>query len=294
MAGVASRNEVVRLRHLTIADRNAVKKFLFISAHVILLASIAYQLWRFAELIFVPTSGQNKKEPPATVIVSELRSRPNIESLVSVHLFGEEAAPAPVKSRPTLEAAAPSTKAYRIASLAYSDLQSEASVVLEVRPGDMEFHKPGGMIESGVVLETVFPRGIVIDVGGRPERIEYVGVRQPVLIKVKAGDRAKGNDESEEADWSWLDRWDSLDAKDVVNKLGLRREGEHYVIAAESPLLVNWNLAAGDRLLSINGKPLMASDSHKSVFSPFRGVAVVHILVENSRRRNHVRWERQM
>lgn len=271
------------------------KKSLFILAHIILSLLIAIQVWRIADLLlFTGTEEAAIPEIQRNVAVPESAPKRDIETLVSIHLFGQEQITKQELPKVRAESAPVSTKSYRIASLAYSDQAPNASVVLEVRPGDMEFYKISDEIESGVLLDSIFSNGILLNNAGRAERVEYVRVRQPALVRVKNSKTTGAVDRNEPADWSWIQNWESMETIEVLKKLDLHKQGNLFVIGSMSPLLSNWNFAGGDRVLAINGAPLRDDGTVRSVLAPLRVTGVVHVLIENDRRRNLVRWERQM
>ena len=218
--------------------------------------------------------------------------RVDVGKLADAHLFGEQRVEQQNQPQVTVEQAPPSTRAYRIASLAHDAEGKSSSVVLEVTPGDMAFFKPGDNVEAGVLLKDVGANAILLETNGRPERIEYIGVRQPVLIRVT--NASKGSDGNQIVDWSWALHWNRLQVKDVLEKLGLALVNGQFVVTGESPLLANWNIAASDHLLSVNGKPLDVVGNVKQVLEPLSLPGRVSLVFENQRRRNLVRWERKM
>lgn len=268
------------------------KKALFIACHVTVLALIFYQCWRFYILFANPVS--IAPDQLTTTFVSQLPAAKNIDidKLAESQLFGSVAVATP-KPQISIEQAPPSTRSYRIASIAYQTANGPSSVVLEVTPGDMTFLRPGDTIEPGVALKDVSADAILLETNGRAERIEYVRVRQPVLIKVTKAARDGALPKSTD-DWTWTAKWAQLSAEEIVVKLGLALVDGRYVVTAESPLLGSWNVAESDRLLAVNGKPLVAGKEIKEQLQPLSQPGTVHLLVEGASRRNLVRWHRRM
>ncbi len=271
------------------------KRLLFLSAHVVLVALIVIQLWRIAELL-VQDSAHDLVSRISQQHISILQSgsKRDIEALVSASVFGLEQQAGQVSATVKPESAPASARSYRIASLAYSSQPASASVVLEIRPGDMELFKVGDEVEPGVHLDTIYSNGILIQSSSRAERIDYVRVRQPALIRVRADREGGGSNDRRIVEWSWLDQWERLGAEEVLSRLGLRKHGTQFIVESQSILLSVWGLSSGDRVLSLNGVPLNDSDNIKTVLDPIRLGGVVHMLVENDRRRSLVRWSRSM
>lgn len=268
------------------------KKALFAACHVAVLALILYQCGLFYVLFANPVSSAAEKLAKTPELPLPAVNEIDVDKLAEAHLFGDVATftPRPLVS---IELAPPSTRSYRIASIAYQATGSSSSVVLEVQPGDMAFIKPGDAIEPNVILKDVSADAILLETNGRAERIEYVRVRQPVLIKVTKIARADGSPKPVD-DWTWTATWDQLSVEEILLKLGLALVDGRYVVTAESPLLSSWNVAASDRLLAVNGKPVAAGKDIKDQLQPLSQPGTVLLLIENGRRRNLVRWTRKM
>lgn len=267
------------------------KKAFYITVHAVLLALILYQGWLFYALLTRPIA-QESAQKVIQPQPAQVESRINIDNLAEAKLFGDIVTATP-KLQVSIEQVPPSTRSYRIASIAYQAAGGSSSVVLEVEPGDMAFLRPGDAIEHNVILKDISADAILLETSGRAERIEYVRVRQPVLIKVAKTARADGSAKKAD-DWTWTAKWNQLSAEDVTQKLGLALMDGRYVVTGESPLLSSWNVAASDRLLAVNGKPLVAGKEIKDQLQPLRQPGTVHLLLENDRRRNLVRWTREM
>lgn len=264
-------------------------KGLFIAAHVAMLALIGYQGWLFVKLFYLDdgVGFHDVKSASAPPPMDKVKSPVSIDTLVDAHIFGVQGTEKPsIEEKPN--PAVPSTKPYRIAGLAYGGNDNQSSVVLEIKPGDMVFLRPGDVIESGVSLESVGKDEIVIQSNGRRERIAYVKVRRPVLIRVKENETPDGNQRHD--DWEWLKMWDQLSVDRILSKLGIVRKLDKYIITEESPLLVNWNISPGDVLLSVNGRVLADGESVKFVLQPL-SVGETTLVVENMKRRNLIRWK---
>lgn len=292
MAGIKQGSaEAVRL----LGRFNAtVQRTVFLAAHILLALLVLYQCWRILNLAFldvVPSMPESGKAAVVSNVIAAQKREKNIELLIQSHVFGEELSVSPV--RPVIEQAVarPSTRDYRIASLAHSNDPKKSSVVLEVTPGEMKFLKPGEAIEQGIVLLRTASDGVLINAHGQAEKIEYIRVPVPVLIKTTEGAQSLTT-EVQEFDWAWVSQWKSLPDSAILQRLHIEKRGGVYVIQAGSPLLSNWNVKAGDVLLSINGTPLGGAVPLKSAFEPLTLAATVNLLVENSRRRNMVRWSR--
>ena len=259
------------------------------AAHIAMLALIGYQGWLFVKLFYLDDGAGNhyvtpKSAPPP---INKVKSQTSINELVDAHIFGIQGMERPnIEEKP--KPAVPSTKPYRIAGLAYGGSDNQSSVVLEIKPGDMVFLRPGDTIEPGVALEAVDKDEILIQSNGRRERIAYVKVRQPVLIKVKESkttDRSQRHD-----DWEWLKMWDQLSVEQILKELGIVSKLDKYTITEESPLLANWNISPGDVLLSINGHALADGESIKSILRPLI-LGETTLVIENTKRRNLIRWK---
>lgn len=268
------------------------KKALFTAGHVIMLALILYQCWLFYVLFANPVLPAAERLAITPELSLPAVKKIDVDNLAEAHLFGDVVTATP-KPQISIEQAPPSTRSYRIASIAYQAAGGSSSVVLEVQPGDMAFLRPGDAIEQNVILKGVSADAILLETNGRAERIGYVRVRQPVLIKVTKTARADGSSKKAD-DWTWTAMWDRLSAEEITQKLGLALVDGRYVVTGESPLLSSWNVAASDRLLAVNGKPLVVGKQTKDQLQPLRQPGTVHLLLENDRRRNLVRWTREM
>lgn len=255
-----------------------------------MLALILYQCWLFHVLFADPVSPAPEQPATSLALPVPAEKKIDVEKLAEAHLFGDVLIATP-KPQIRIEQAPPSTRSYRIASIAYQTAGGPSSVVLEVNPGDMAFLRPGDAIEPNVILKDISADAILLETSGRAERIEYVRVRQPVLIKVTKTARADRSTKQAD-DWEWTARWDQLSADEIVLKLGLALVDGRYVVTGESPLLSSWNVAASDRLLAVNGKPLVVGKEIKGQLQPLSQRGTVHLLLENDRRRNLVRWVR--
>lgn len=267
----------------------AFKKAGFVASHIALLALIGYQGWCFYQLF--TESAQTAIAAPSSDVMPAQAGSPqiDIEKLADAHLFGDQLVEQP-KPQVTIEQAPPSTREYRIASIAHTSVGGLSSVVLEVTPGDMRYFRLGSQVEPGVLLKDVSGNAILLETNGRPERIEYIKVKQPMFIRVTKA--TKGKESKQKEDWAWTEQWDKLAVSEVLNRLGLSLINGSYVITGESPLLSNWNVAASDSLLAVNGKPLVVGKEIKGQLQPLSQPGTVHLLLENDRRRNLVRWTR--
>lgn len=255
-----------------------------------MLALILYQGWRFLELFSIPIS--NAQQPEIREDSTDFKSgqRPNIDVLIDAHIFGSQIINER-KPQVAVTQAPISTKAYRIAGIAYDTNAKNGSVLLEVRPGDMEFIRQGDSIEPNVSLSSVSENAILLNVNGRPERIEYVKVRQPALIKVKnVGSTSLVSEKP--ADWAWVEGWDQIPERDLLGNLGILLRGGVYVITSESVLLADWNISPGDILMSVNGRVLGGGEGSREILRPLSKPDTVHLLVESASRRKLVRWAR--
>lgn len=268
------------------------KKVIFVACHVALVALIAHQCWRFYLLFSEPFQSDDLPFATDQNISVEGLQRADVEKLVQSRLFGEIGDVMPDKPQVNIEQAQPSTRAYRIASIAYRHGGGQSSAILEVTPGEMVFFRSGEAVEPGVLLKSVKEDAILLEANGRAERIDYVKVRRPVLIRVKKG--VESTERSEMDDWSWVVQWSQLSDNELLKKLGLALIDGQYVVMGNSPLLANWNIAASDRLLSVNGRVLSEGEDIGAVLMPLSVPGTVSLLLENPRRRLLVRWERKM
>lgn len=268
------------------------KNALFVTAHLVTLALILNQGRLFVELLWLEDSNESIETVRVDQTVIPVKKTPDINSLVEANIFGIPVGEAP-KPAVKIEQAAPSTKPYRIAGIAFNKGSETASVVMEVRPGDFGFFKHGDEIEPGVSLTSISDKAVLLDVSGRAERVEYVGVRQPVLIRVQEKERGL-EQASKSVDWTWASEWNQLSNEIILKKMGLAYVEGRYVIEAGSLLLNNWSVSPGDVLLSVNGVSLVKGSTPKEVLRPLSRLDTVHLLLENSRRRNLVRWRRDV
>ena len=135
---------------------NKAKKGLFVAAHILTLALIGYQGWLFVELIYFNEKplAYYQSAPVAALSATRPKYQFNIDLLVHAHVFGIQGTPLK-KAAIVLPPPVPSTKPYRIAGIAYSKIPTRSSVCLEIKPGVMEFFKPGDLIAKGVRLEHI-------------------------------------------------------------------------------------------------------------------------------------------